>query len=545
MTQDVTPHGTQPLVHQNDWRVLDVPAIGTWTPTKTMSVIMPAWQPSKLEPVLAALAAQTYPDHLVEVVVVDDGNPTPVELPEIRPSRTRVLRVTEGWGRSNAIQHGVDSSDGEIVVWLDDDMLVFREHLEAHARWHHVIDHAVVLGTKRFVDPEVGLSAAEVRDRVADGSIATLHDWDTSIPHTWIEKIWAETEDLATAGWGGFRGVVGATVSMTRAMEVASGGLNRSLRLGEDTEFGHRLGQAGAVLLPDHEARSWHLGFTHAMEHAEKVNRYNHAAFADLAPSLRNRRNRFGRTYKVPYADVVVRAEGDLDAVQHFVDLVLDSDMLDLRVTLVGPWSTLSDERVSPLRDPNRDLGILHRWFVEEPRVRLVEPDDPAALGGTEGRTDAVYRLLVHGVELVPSVQAVRAWTFDMERTRLGLRRFLDAEGREVARIERVGAYARAAWHDAHGEAADALVAEAFGQHDVEALEAGWRLAEDRKIQKFRRQDLREVDREKSWARALREIESGRARVVKTDQKVVPREPEVVVGEGRLARSLGRFRRGR
>lgn len=538
---------TQPLVRQNDWRVLDVPALGAWTPTMTMSVVMPAWNPTKLEPVLAALAAQTYPEHLVEVVVVDDGNPTPVELPEIRPARTRVLRVEEGWGRSNAIQHGVDHSDGEIVVWLDDDMLVFREHLEAHARWHHVIDHAVVLGTKRFVDPDVGMGGAEVRDRVADGSIATLHDWETSIPHTWVEKIWDETDDLTTAGWGGFRGVVGATVSMTRTMEVASGGLDRTLRLGEDTEFGHRLAQAGAVLLPDHEAKSWHLGFTHAMEHAEKVNRYNHASFADLAPSLRNRRNRYGRTYKVPYVDVVVHAEGDLEAVTRFVDLVLDSDMLDLRVTLVGPWSTLSDARVSPLSDPLRDLGILHRWFVEEPRVRLVEPGDPVSLGRTEGRTDAVYRMLVHDVALVPEVQAVRAWTFDMERTRLGLRRFLDDAGREVARIERIGAYARAAWHDVHGEAADDLVAEAFGRHDVDAVQAGWVPSEERGIRKFRRQDLRPVDPEKSWARAMREIRSGRAQVVKPDEEIVKRSPEPEVApepESRIARGLGRFRRG-
>lgn len=502
----------QPLVRGNDWRTLEVPALGGWAPTKTISVVMPAWNPTKLEPVLAALAAQTYPAHLVEVVVVDDGNPDPVVLPPIRPERTRVLRVEEGWGRANAIQTGVEDTDGEIVMWLDDDMLVFAEHLEAHARWHHVIDHAVVLGTKRFVDPDVGWTPEQVRDRVADGSVATLHDWESSIPHTWVEDLWAETDDLTTAGWGGFRGVVGATVSMTRAMADASGGLDRSLRLGEDTEFGFRLAQAGAVLLPDHEARAWHLGYTHAMEQAVLVNRYNHPAFADLAPTLRTRRNRHGRTYQVPYVEVVVPADADPfdgEAVTQCVDAVLDSDMLDVSVTLVGAWSALGEQRVSPLQDPQRDLAIVHRWFREEPRVRLVESGDPELAAPSR----AVYRMTLHDVTLAPAVPAVRAWTYDMERTRLGLRRFLDADGAEVARIERTGAYGRAAWHGATGAAADALVAEAFGAHEVPALEVGWLPVAEREVPRFRNQDLRVTDPAKSWKRAMREIAAGRAKV--------------------------------
>lgn len=534
---------SQPIVPGNDWRVLDVPRLGSWTPTMSLSVVMPAWQPTKLDPVLAALAAQTYPAHLVEVVVVDDGNEQPVELPEIRPQNTRVVRVAEGWGRANAIQTGVEATDGDVVVWLDDDMLVFREHLEAHARWHHVIDHAVVLGTKRFVDPEVGLSPGQVRDRVADGSIATLHDWDGSVPHSWVEDIWAATDDLTTAGWGGFRAVVGATVSMTRAMATASGGLNRTLRLGEDTEFGFRLAQAGAVLLPDHEARAWHLGHTHAMEHGALVNRYNHAAFADLVPTFRTRRNRHGRVYRVPYVEVVVRAEGDLEAVQHCVDAILDSDMLDVAVTLVGPWSTLGDDRVSPLNDPRRDLAIVHRWFREEPRVALVEEGDPALSAPSR----AVYRLVLHDVSLVPVVPAVRAWAYDMERTRLGLRRFLDDDGVEVARMERVAAYGRARWHGATGaDDADALVAKAFGVHEVAAREVGWVSHEEREVPRFRNQDLRATDRSTSWQKAMREITAGRAAGARARRRpagapaATPAEPGDSAAETRHSPPRGR-----
>src|SRR5690606_4342864 len=116
-----------PVVRRNDWKTLRVPELGTWTPTRSMSVVMPAWGTGPLDAVLAGLAAQTYPEHLFEVVIVDDGNSPPVELPEVRPAHTRLVRVTEGWGRANASEVGTARSDGEIVLWLDADMLAFRE----------------------------------------------------------------------------------------------------------------------------------------------------------------------------------------------------------------------------------------------------------------------------------------------------------------------------------------------------------------------------------------------------------------------------------
>ncbi len=50
-----------------------------------------------------------------------------------------------------------------MVHWLDADMLPYADHVEAQMRWHHAIDHAVVLGHKMFVDPPLGkLAAGEV-----------------------------------------------------------------------------------------------------------------------------------------------------------------------------------------------------------------------------------------------------------------------------------------------------------------------------------------------------------------------------------------------
>ncbi|UUZ61219.1 glycosyltransferase family 2 protein [Nocardioides sp. B-3] len=189
--------------------------------------------------VLAGLAAQTYPAHLLEVVVVDDGNPEPVRLPDVRQANTKLVRVTDGWGRANACHTGARASEGDVIMWLDADMLAFREHVEAQLQWHHEIDYAVVLGTKRFVDPLAlaDKTPAQVRDDVASGAIDRTRDWDAEETHKWVEGMWRRTDDLTLAGPRAFRAHVGATGSLTRALYDSSGGMATGLRLGEDMEL--------------------------------------------------------------------------------------------------------------------------------------------------------------------------------------------------------------------------------------------------------------------------------------------------------------------
>src|SRR5699024_27234 len=137
------------------WRDLPVPALGEWEPTLRLCVVIPArdCQP-ELDRTLAALSRQTYPAALTDVIVVDDASPQPLTVPSLAPDGTRVLRVTQAQehGSGRARDRGARETDADIVLFLDADMVVSATHLEAHARWHHLTRHAVVLGRKRFVD---------------------------------------------------------------------------------------------------------------------------------------------------------------------------------------------------------------------------------------------------------------------------------------------------------------------------------------------------------------------------------------------------------
>jgi len=459
-------------VRRNEWQSLLVPPLGTWEPHLSVSLVMPAYGAHRTLPmVLAGLAAQTYPAHLMELIVVDDGasaGQPPLELPEVRPDNARIIRVEDGWGRANACDLGARAAEGDVIHWLDADMLPARTHIEAQLRWHHEIDYGVVLGHKWFVDPAPldGVDPAALRDAVAADRMEDFFPPGVLELHEWVERWYAQFDDLRTIGPRACRLNVGATASLHRDLYLDSGGMDTTLRLGEDIALGYRLGEAGAVFIPDREARSWHLGRTHVMTRRAEVNDYNDCFLSDRLPELRSKR-RVGRLYSRPYAEIVLDTAGlAYPQVIATIDSVLTSSLSDLAVTLIGPWSRLGDERCAPLDDPMLDTRLIHASYVGDPRVRLVE-----AL--PEGRSEAMFRVTLANADWAPTQKTIARVIFHLERTHHGLRLVRMPDG-TVARFERTAALARAAHVIKSGEFLDDVLDELFGSWTFEAAEVGF-----------------------------------------------------------------------
>ncbi len=468
----------QPIVRHNDWSSLSPATLGQWTPTMSVSVIVPTFNYQHTLPyMLAGLAAQTYPAHLLEVIVVDDQSSPGQELPEVRPERTRLVRVDQGWGRANACHLGAEVAEGEILHWYDADMLAFEVEVEAHARWHHLIDYAVPGGHKHFVDPArlFEMDPAVVRDRIAAGAAAELFDDQEPEEHQWVEDYWRRSDDLTTAGPRAQRFHIGMSGSVSRDLYRDSRGFDRTLRLGEDMALGHELAQVGGVFVVDREARSWHLGRSQVLRRAGQVNRYNDPFLADLVPAMRPKRNRNGRIYQVPYLEVVVPA-GPADETIHLVDSILDGDVPDLRVLLVGPWTALDDDRVQPVEDPMLDVRLIHRSYLHEPRVRLVE--------SLPQPTDAEFQLRLPTVTHAPLARTLSALVDDLERTHHGAR-LLNYPSGEVARLERTSALARTQRLVGSDDDFDEVLDEAFGVRTYDLLNVGFVAVADREIDRF------------------------------------------------------------
>lgn len=423
----------QHVVSGQLWPRLPVPELGRWTPQERVAVVLPARDNQvELDRTLAALAHQTYPAELLEVVVVDDSSDPPLQVPTLAPSGTRLVRRDEAQSHgSGAARHaGARATSAEILLFLDSDMLADPRHVEAHARWHHVCGHALVLGRKWFVavddlDP-AGIDRAAREGRgVAD--LLTGRRWRT---HEWQEDLIAQHDQLTQDVDDAFLTVVGATVSVRRELYDRAGGFaSFGLRGIVDTEFGYRAYTRGALLVPDEEALCWHQGARNFATRGGEIKRARVGLAANHLPIEMFRPQNRGRSWAVPLARVLVdvsgHGPGPLDdvageALLLTVDSVLGSDLTDLAVTVVTGQAEVptwwldyvaAEQRVGVSAEPP-GTGFPSPVTVVVPPGVTVSPDtlsSAAALLSDEAR---VVRTLPDAYG-TPSVEVWRTRTLE------------------------------------------------------------------------------------------------------------------------------------
>ncbi len=438
-------------VRGNDYRVLDVPG-EDFTPAMTVSVVIPAYGGRReLDLVLAALARQTYPAELTEVVVVDNGSEPPLRLPAERPAATRLIRC-ERPGRAAARNAGLAAATGEVIHWLDSDVVLTPGAIAAHMRWHHAAPYAVVTGYLRFT--EAALPAELPADLDAY--------FEPAEPHAWIVDLVDRTDGLTANPQRPFSLHVGGATSVNARLIAAAGPMDDDLVLGQDTEMGYRLWQAGAVFVPEPAARAYHLGPTMRMRDKQPVDRVSHAFVADRIPAYRWLRGHPGRQWKVPYVTAVVDGTTGYDPVRASVDALLAGTVPDVSVLLTGPWDTLDRDRRAPLKDPALELVLVHGHYEHDGRVRLAASGDGGGHAGADGAVDpAVPYVLRLPAGWIPGEDTL-ARLLDLARDEgLGLGNVLlreSADGVVPARLERAAAFARARLVAAPGEDLDDAV---------------------------------------------------------------------------------------
>ena len=296
----------RPAMTQNDYSPLTPPELGTWSPALSVSVVIPAHGGPQLELTLAALAAQTYPDHLMEVLVVDDGSEPPIRLPEIRPVNTRIVPVKTGWGISNAVNTGAKAADGEIIQRLDADMVACREHIEALARWHHVTDYLVTIGMKRFV--EVPTLTAEQVFRA--GHLGDVFDLASGVSSS-TEATIAKTDGLRKSR-NPYHVCTGPTFALPREVFTPWAVSTRTSCAARTPSSPTGWPCHGVVFIPDMEAQAVHLGLPAQHRDRERAVRAVEPYLAHRIPLRRDLRKDQGRRWLVPYVEIVLDVNGHL-----------------------------------------------------------------------------------------------------------------------------------------------------------------------------------------------------------------------------------------
>lgn len=389
-------------VPRNRWDRLDVPDLGAWTPERKVSVVLPYYEaPDALRLTLAALAEQTYPSDLLEVVVADDGSDPPLGMPDgFDELDLKVVHQEDrGFGLARARNTGAKAATGDILIFVDCDMVPEPQHVEAHARWHHVAADAVTLGFRRHVDYD-GISVEDVRSAAKAGDLARLFEGRDVKRPEWIEGHMVRTQELTSDHDDLFRIVTGGNLGMRAETYWRVGGSDESFTQwgAEDTELGFRLLTDGVLLVPERQAMCWHQGHGHEPEpHEEESLEQQRAKLSHLIAHRGFRSGARGRSFQVPRVGLRVSAEGvSRDELVPVVEAVLASDHHDLQVLLgvdaghpdrvwlerqFGPDARVE---VGPAPEPHPHTPIL----IDLPPTAVIEPSSVGTLVGLLESTD-------------------------------------------------------------------------------------------------------------------------------------------------------------
>ncbi|HKF89012.1 MAG TPA: glycosyltransferase [Propionibacteriaceae bacterium] len=250
------------LIRGNDWSALVPPAGTTWTPTRRVSICIPANNPSNLERVLDAVSLQTYPSSLMEVVIADDGSEPPITPSGRYPFPVSVVRLerTLAFGAGRGRNAAACGAGGDLLVFLDADIVPERQVIASYARWFVDRSDVLAMGLCRFADMEE-LTDEDLRRLVADNGLGAHFEGKDVDDHDWREKTFRRTDDLRLEAVDAFRIVIGATFAVSADQYWAVGGFRElGIRGIEDTEFGYRVHANGAIMVLDRDAVHWHQG---------------------------------------------------------------------------------------------------------------------------------------------------------------------------------------------------------------------------------------------------------------------------------------------
>lgn len=205
-----------------------------------ISVVLPTYQRlERLQRVLASLAAQDLADPF-EVVVVSDGSTDGTEE-YLSAGRTPlpVRAVCQAnQGPAAARNAGIRVADGDLVVFIDDDVVADRallaRHLDAHRR--HGPDTVVI------------------------GPMLNPPDHHFAPWTAWEQAMLAKQYEALHAGWyvPGARQFYTGNASIRREHLDAVGGFDESFRRAEDIELAFRLADRGLGFHFDEQAIGYH-----------------------------------------------------------------------------------------------------------------------------------------------------------------------------------------------------------------------------------------------------------------------------------------------
>lgn len=266
-------------------------------PPRSVTVVVAHYaQQRELDRTLAALRRQTHPRELLEIVVADDGSPTPPVVPD---DVILVRQADEGFRLSAVRNLGARSATGDVLCFLDADTAPEPDYVARIAALPSAAPDVVAIGRRRHA----AFDGVPVDAPVEQAGPA--HELEEP---RWLVDAYERSRDLLDADPRSYRFAIGAVIACSRWLYDDVGGFDESFTAygGEDWEWAHRAWSRGASLAHVRSAVAWHDGPDWAGRDEDERRRRKNGETALLA-----------RTIGVPGSAPASLAIGPPDVVVH------------------------------------------------------------------------------------------------------------------------------------------------------------------------------------------------------------------------------------
>lgn len=336
---------------------------------------------NRIEPLrrtLAGLARQTYPKHLIEVIVTDDGSSYDTmavirefdDLLNIRYSWHKDVGFTAAAARNNGIQ----IARNDLIILLDVDMFPSKHLVKNYAKWWKTLDDSILIGPRKYIDMsnvhvnEI-LSDANLEERfkeiVTNNNVAGKIQGSHSVD--WRLEIFERTQNLRTESLP-FRTFASGNVAFSKKNFSLVGGFDeRFISWGfEDTELGYRFFNDGKYFIPVMDALAYHQepegGENETDRSAGKE--ISGELFSTICPYYRHL-SKFKKDFHyVPRVSIYIPAYNCADTICDAIHSALNQTYTDLEVCICDDGSTDDTPK------------ILERYFSNNPRVRWIRQEN-------------------------------------------------------------------------------------------------------------------------------------------------------------------------
>lgn len=235
----------------NRWDLIEQ---NTIVPDMKVSVIIPCTHDKNtLGVVLKSVFYQTYPQNLIEIIIVC---PQDLAFDNI-PANAQIVIADKS---ATDLRHaGALSATGEILLFIDDDTILDTECIYNHAAWHHRINNGFTIGNLKFISP-YAVVESDLPNILYD---LKNNQSDLKIMDSFRDQYLTRTRNLTDSyneDIFSYTNINHMAIRTDNYYKVGGISANDIPRRVLGYEFGFRVYQHGCIFIPLQSISGWRLG---------------------------------------------------------------------------------------------------------------------------------------------------------------------------------------------------------------------------------------------------------------------------------------------